>query len=79
MSHLHIRAVGDHRAAYLDDAGRPVAGRYAGRDRVTFDALPDGERVPDSTDIRRALARGDLALVEPVAPKPATTTKPATP
>ena len=74
MNTLHIRAVGDLRAAYLDDAGRPVAGRYAGRDRRTFDALPEGEVVPDHVDTRRAIARGDLELVAPVAPKTARTT-----
>ena len=73
---LHIRAVGDLLSPYLDDAGRPVPGRYAGRHRKTREALPEGEVVADLPDYRRALARGELALA---APKPiAPATKPAT-
>ena len=64
---LHIRAVGDLLAPYLDDAGRPVPGRYAGRHRKTREVLPDGEHVADLPDYRRAVARGDLALVTPAA------------
>lgn len=71
MNTLHIRAVGELRAPFLDAAGRPVAGRYAGRARKTFEALPDGEHVADLPDYRRAIARGDLALVAP-ANKPTT-------
>lgn len=81
MSTLHIRAVGDIRCAYIDARGVPVVGRYAGRDRRTHEPMPDGEEVPDHADIRRALSRGELALVapKPIAPAPAPATKPATP
>ena len=69
---LHIRAVGDLLAPYLDDAGRPVPGRYAGRHRKTREVLPDGETVVDPTDYQRAIRRGELALVapKPIAPAP---------
>ena len=67
MNTLHIRAVGDLRAPFLDASGRPIAGRFAGRARKTFEALPDGEHVADLADYRRAIARGDLALVTPTA------------
>lgn len=60
---LHIRAVGDLRCPYVGPDGVPVAGRYAGRARKTFEALPDGEHVPDHSDHRRAIVRGDLELV----------------
>ena len=65
MSTLSIRAVGDLRCPYVDAAGRNVPARYAGRARKTFDALPEGESVPDVEHYRRALARGELALVTP--------------
>lgn len=68
MTTLHIKAVGDLRAPYLDASGRPVAGRFAGRARKTFEPLPDGEHVADLADYRRAIARGDLAIVAPEAP-----------
>lgn len=60
---IHIRAVGDLLAPYLDDAGRPVPGRYAGRHRKTREALPEGETVIDHPDYQRHLRRGELALV----------------
>lgn len=72
MTTLHIKAVGDLRAPFLDASGRPVAGRFAGRARKTFEPLPDGEHVADVADYRRAIARGDLALVTAPAAKTAT-------
>jgi len=71
MKHpLHIRAVGDLLAPYLDDAGRPVPGRYAGRHRKTREALPEGEVVANHPDYQRHLRRGELALVVPPAIAP---------
>ncbi len=69
---LHIRAVGDLLAPYLDDAGRSIPGRYAGRHRKTREALPEGETVIDHPDYQRAIRRGELALVapKPIAPAP---------
>ena len=72
---LHIRAVGDLLSPYLDDTGRPVPGRYAGRHRKTREPLPEGEMVADHPDYRRAVAREELALVapKPIAPAAKTT------
>ena len=60
---IHIRAVGDLLAPYLDDAGRH---------RKTREALPEGETVIDHPDYQRAIRRGELALVapKPIAPAP---------
>ena len=64
MSTIHVRAVGDLRVPIVG-----TAGRFAGRARKTHEPLPEGEQLPDHVDYRRALARGELALVEPAAPK----------
>ena len=76
---LHIRAVGDLLSPYLDDTGRPVPGRYAGRARKTREALSEGEMVADHPDYRRAINRGELELVapKPIAPVAPSTAKPA--
>lgn len=71
MNTLHIRAVGDLRCPYVDAAGRNVPGRFAGRARKTFDALPEGESVPDHEHYRRAIARGEITLAIPAAIAPA--------
>ena len=77
---LHIRAVGDLLAPYLDDAGRSIPGRYAGRHRKTREALPEGEVVTNHPDYQRAIRRGELALVVPPAIAPlAPATKPINP
>ena len=70
MSTLHIRAVDGLRCPYVDAAGRNVPARYAGRARRTFDALPEGESVPDVEHYRRAIARRELALVTPAPAAP---------
>ena len=74
---LHIRAVGDLLAPYLDDAGRPVPGRYAGRHRKTREALPEGETAIDHPDAQRASRPGPPppAAPEPIAPAPAPAAK----
>jgi hypothetical protein len=46
----------------LDESGRVHRGRFAGRDK-TGAPLADGELVDDHHHYRRAIARGDLALV----------------
>ena len=69
---IHIRAVGDLLAPYLDDAGRSIPGRYAGRHRKTSEAPPEGATVTDHPHYQPAIRRGELALVppKPIAPAP---------
>ena len=76
---LHIRAVGDLRCPFVGADGVPVPGRYAGRARKTHEPMPDGEHVPDVADHRRAVERGDLAIVppKPIAPAKTATKEPA--
>lgn len=68
---LRIAAVGDARATLVDPrTGAVVVGRYAARQNAKKNhaPLPEGELVDDHTHYRRAIARGDLALLEEVSP-----------
>lgn len=66
---LHVEAVGDARVSLIDQrSGAVVMGRYVARAKKTHAPLPEGERVPDHHHYRRAIARGELALVEEVSP-----------
>lgn len=68
MNTLHVTAVGDARVPFVDETGRAERGRYVGR---TADGTPQPEALRDSTYLRRAISRGELALVPPEAtPKP---------
>lgn len=73
---LHVQAVGDCRCALIDSDGRVVVGRFAARLRKSHEPMPGGEVVADHSHYQRALARGELALVVPVAAAP-TDPKPA--
>ena len=76
---LHVIAQGDAMVPYVDADGRPVRGRYAGRD---VHGRPRAERVAATTYHQRAVDHGDLALfVEPAPAAPAapTPTPPAPP
>jgi hypothetical protein len=59
---LLIAAVEGRLMTLLDESGRVHRGRFAGRDK-TGAPLADGELVDDHHHYRRAIARGDLALV----------------
>ena len=59
---LLIQAVEGRQMTLLDAAGRVLRGRFAGRDKAGS-PLPDGELVDDHHHYRRAILRGDLALV----------------
>lgn len=64
---LHVEAVGDRLSTLLDPAsGLVVVGRYAARQKKTHAPMLEGELVADHPHYRRAIARGDLALVEEV-------------
>lgn len=64
---IHVIAQGDGTVPYVDELGRHHPGRAVGRGA---DGAPAAERVADTTYVRRAVAREDLALVEaPATPK----------
>lgn len=68
MKTLRVIARGDGTVPYVDEAGRPHAGRAYGR---SADGTPVAEVVPDTHYVRRAMGRGHLALApEPEAPPP---------
>lgn len=59
---LLIAAVEGRTISLVDAKGALIRGRHAARDKRGC-ALPDGETVPDHTHYRRAILRGDLALI----------------
>ena len=59
---LLIQAVEGRCLSMVDAKGAAIRGRFAGRDK-TGAPLADGELVADHVHYRRAIARGDLALV----------------
>lgn len=68
---LLVAAVGDARVTLLDPrTGAVVMGRYVARSHAkkNHTPLPDGETVNDHPHYRRAIARGDLQLIEEVSP-----------
>lgn len=65
MDKIRIIAVGDARTPLRDELGRWEPGRWLGRDAK---GEPRAEEVDDNPQVRRALARGDLA--EALAPLP---------
>lgn len=61
MQTIRVKAVADAR---LPVPGTP--GRFVGRDRKTGEIIADGVSVPADSYYLRAIARGDLALLEGV-------------
>lgn len=62
---IRVRAVGDVRSPLHTPEGVARAGRFAGRGPgPEFDALPEGEDVPDIREHRAAIHVGDLERVE---------------
>ena len=59
MQTIRVKAVADAR---LPVPGTP--GRFVGRDRKTGEIIADGVSVPAESYYLRAVARGDLALIE---------------
>lgn len=59
---LLIQAVEGRHLSMVDVRGVALRGRFAGRDRAGA-PLADGELVPDHIHYRRAISRGDVALV----------------
>jgi hypothetical protein len=59
MQTIRVKAVADAR---LPVPGTP--GRFVGRDRKTGEIIADGVAVPAESYYQRAVARGDLALLE---------------
>lgn len=59
MQTIRVKAVADAR---LPVPGTP--GRFVGRDRKTGEILAGGVTVPAESYYQRAVARGDLALLE---------------
>lgn len=63
MKFLHVIAQGEGTVPYRDETGRLHLGRAMGR---SADGKPAVERVADTTYVRRALGRGELAIVDPL-------------
>ena len=59
MQTIRVKAAADAR---LPVPGTP--GRFVGRDRKTGEIIADGVAVPAESYYQRAVARGDLALLE---------------
>lgn len=59
MQTIRVKAVGNAR---LPVPGTP--GRFVGRDRKTGAIIADGVAVPADSYYLRAIARGDIALIE---------------
>lgn len=66
---LRVRAAQRAKLPARDGAGNIIPGRWLGRDRKG-EVIADGVDVPATSDVLRAIARGDLLLVEdaPAAP-----------
>lgn len=73
MKFIHVIALGDGTVPFRDELGRLHPGRAMGRGA---DGKPAAELVADTTYVRRALGRSELAVVEPEEP-PAATPEPA--
>lgn len=65
MKFIHVIALGDGTVPYVDETGRPHRGRAMGR---AADGTPTAERVADSTYVRRAIGRSELAEAEAETP-----------
>jgi len=66
MKFVHVIALGEGTVPYRDETGRMHPGRAMGRAAA---GKPAAERVADTTYVRRAIGRGELATVtepEPV-------------
>lgn len=63
MKILHVIAQGDGTVPYRDELGRLHPGRAMGR---SADGQPVVERVADTTYVRRALGRQELAIVDSI-------------
>lgn len=64
---LHVAAVEGALVSPIDErTGAVIVGRFVARHRKTREALPDGEMLPDHVHYRRAIARGELLLIEEV-------------
>ena len=61
MKQIHVIAQGDGTVPYVDELGRHHPARAVGR---AADGTPAAERVADTSYVRRAIGRGDLAIVE---------------
>lgn len=72
MKQIHVIARGDGTVPYVDELGRHHPGRAVGR---AADGTPAAEPVADSTYVRRAIARTDLAIVEAPTPEAPATPK----
>lgn len=66
MNTLRVIARGDGTVPYVDEAGRFHPARAYGRGA---DGAPAAEPVPDTSYVRRAIARGDLAEVAEEVPQ----------
>lgn len=67
-STIRVKAVDGRHSAFIGPDGDPRPARFAGRGPgPAFEILPDGEEVADTSEYRRAVAVGDLVLVEPAA------------
>lgn len=64
---ITIVAVGDARTPSRDELGRWEPGRWLGRDAKGY---PHAEQVDDTAQVRRAIARGDLAEAPAPLPPP---------
>lgn len=62
MKFLYVIALGEGTVPYRDETGRHHPGRAMGR---SADGKPAAERVADTTYVRRAIGRSELAVVEP--------------
>lgn len=67
MSKIRVIAVGDARTPLRDELGRWDPGRFIGRDAK---GEPRVEQVDDTPQVRRAIARGDLAEAPAPLPPP---------
>lgn len=64
---LRVKAAGDAKFPRFNGEGWAPPGLYAGRDPARAHApYPDGELVTDGPEYRKAIAVGDLVLLEEI-------------
>ncbi len=77
---MRVKAVEGRLLPWADSNGTVVSGRYVARARVrsedrsklTFEPMPEGEDVPETSYYQRALRTGDIApVIEDIAASPA--------
>jgi len=61
---ITVKPVNGALVPFIRDDGSIAPGRMVGIDSHTGESMPDGEQVTDHPQIRKAIVRGHLELIE---------------